>query len=431
MIIEPRDPIIARDGRPFTADPGAKARSLPFVMPSTTTGGIRTRVGFARHDLPLLDPTDEVHARAVASKLKSIQVRGPLLAEIKTDQTDQTQHLEYFAATPADALLMGVENEHCEIEKKLYQLRPVSAPGVLCDLQHTAQPHIKSLQLELVGLPIMDSKAKPESMPRHWHWHVFEQWLLEPETMIQDAKSNELPEKLGHNGPTGETRTHVSIDPLTQTAREGALFQTSGLEFARGSKEGTLQKVQRLAMVVSVEGNQLEPQHLEQDLAPLGGERRLMHWSKTTQPLPERPLGLEEKIAVHGHCRLILLTPAYFEHGLIPTWLLETRHGVTPTLRAIANQRNTTISGWNFNTGQAKPTRRLAPAGSVYFLELQGVPTDIQTWVQNTWMQNVSDNATEDKNHVNHESCKAQHRHDGFGLAALGVWNGTLEEVQL
>ena len=44
-IIEPLDPLIVRDGRPFDPTPGARARSVPFPYPSTTTGGIRTRAG--------------------------------------------------------------------------------------------------------------------------------------------------------------------------------------------------------------------------------------------------------------------------------------------------------------------------------------------------------------------------------------------------
>jgi CRISPR-associated protein Cmr3 len=431
IIIEPRDPIIARDGRPFTADPGARARSLPFVMPSTTTGGVRTQLGFAQGDLPLPNPNDQQQAKAVADKLKRIQVRGPLLAEIKTNATEESksEYLEFFAPAPADALLLGIENAQHQTEKKLYQLKPVSANGILCDLQHAKPEHLQDHHLELVGLPKIDSKAKPESMPRHWHWTVFSQWLLEPEALIQSIQSSDLPNLLGHNGPTSETRTHVSIDPITKTARDGALFQTSGLEFIH-SQTGTLLNPKRLAMILSVNDQQLNEDQLANTLAPLGGERQLMHWCKSDQLLPERPENLATTIAKDGHCRLILLTPAFFEHGLIPTWLLEERHGVTPKLKAIANARNVTISGWNVSLRQAKPTRRLAPAGSVYFLELQGTAQAREAWVQNTWMQNISDNATTDSNHANFEACKAQYRHDGFGLAALGVWTGALETVK-
>ena len=35
-LVEPRDPLIVREGRPFGPDPGAWATSLPFPFPSTT-----------------------------------------------------------------------------------------------------------------------------------------------------------------------------------------------------------------------------------------------------------------------------------------------------------------------------------------------------------------------------------------------------------
>jgi CRISPR-associated protein Cmr3 len=44
-IMEPHDPLLVRDGRPFGSNPGARARSLLFPFPSTIAGGMRTRAG--------------------------------------------------------------------------------------------------------------------------------------------------------------------------------------------------------------------------------------------------------------------------------------------------------------------------------------------------------------------------------------------------
>ena len=43
LLIEPRDPVIFRDGKPFAL--GLSARSIGFPMPSTVIGAIRTRCG--------------------------------------------------------------------------------------------------------------------------------------------------------------------------------------------------------------------------------------------------------------------------------------------------------------------------------------------------------------------------------------------------
>jgi len=156
-------------------------------------------------------------------------------------------------------------------------------------------------------------------------------------------------------------------------------------------------------------------------LAPLGGERRLMSWRLSTVALAACSDSLAETIAQKGYCRLILLTPAVFSNPYRPAWLLEPRDGVTPSLQAALVPRSQVVSGWDMAAqrtdkegkmiyGAPKPTRRLAPAGSVFFLRLDGDAEAIQKWVRNYWMCEVSDAALD--------------RHDGFGLAALGTWSG-------
>ena len=44
-LIEPRDPVIFRDGKPFNASPGAHAKTLSFPFPATAAGATRTRAG--------------------------------------------------------------------------------------------------------------------------------------------------------------------------------------------------------------------------------------------------------------------------------------------------------------------------------------------------------------------------------------------------
>ena len=71
-IIEPRDPLIVRDGRPFGPNPGARAKSLPFPFPSTTTGGIRTKAGLE----------NGVFDKNKIAEVRNIAVRGPVLVEL-------------------------------------------------------------------------------------------------------------------------------------------------------------------------------------------------------------------------------------------------------------------------------------------------------------------------------------------------------------
>ncbi|MEW6405859.1 MAG: type III-B CRISPR module-associated Cmr3 family protein, partial [Chloroflexota bacterium] len=62
-------------------------------------------------------------------------------------------------------------------------------------------------------------------------------------------------------------------------------------------------------------------------------------------------------------------------------------------------------------------TRRMSPAGSVYFLELNGSEANISSFIEAVWMQNISDDE---------QDCR-----DGFGLAVLGTWDGNIPEIDL
>ncbi|TEB13242.1 hypothetical protein Pmgp_00538 [Pelotomaculum propionicicum] len=212
---------------------------------------------------------------------------------------------------------------------------------------------------------------------------------------------------------------HASIRPDTQTADEenGALFQTRGLEFACPAEGhvdgGVLSRVRRLGLAAATDVPNLKP-----GIAPLGGERRLVFWRQSKQVLPSCPEALKEKIAALGHCRLILLTPAHFKAGWKPSWLLESREGVRPYLQTVALKRHQTVSGWDLEgKGKRKPTRRLAPAGTVYFLKLNGDSEAIKRWIDSIWLSCVSDGE--------------QDRRDGFGLAVTGVWDGKFHRMEV
>src|SRR5436853_755991 len=82
-ILEPRDPLLVRDGRPFGTDPGAQASTLPFPFPSTIAGGIRARAGL--NEAGVFKYTkDDVEA---LNRLKQLRVRGPLLVRLPNDES--------------------------------------------------------------------------------------------------------------------------------------------------------------------------------------------------------------------------------------------------------------------------------------------------------------------------------------------------------
>jgi CRISPR-associated protein Cmr3 len=362
MLIEPRDPLIVRDGRPFTNNPGARARSLPFPLPQTLAGAYRTCRALLE-GLPLPERAEEVLRWGL---------RGPLLAE------EGKAGWRLLVPRPLDALRLG---------GTVYPLRPLEFPeGAGTNLPEGLRP---------VGLPSPSLKEKPTPLEAFWYWESFLKWLLE------DAPETFSPE--GHGGPTPEVRTHVALDPSTQTAREGFLFQTSGLEFTRKLQGPAQGGIRRLALV-------LWPEKELEGLFPLGGERRLAFWQKGGPGLPSLPEALVERLARSRAARILFLTPAFLEGAYLPK---DGAFGGAQVVAAVVG-RPQVVSGWDLKEGKPKPSRRAVPAGSVYFVRLPEAwgEGEVRAWAEGIWFQNLSDGE--------------QDRRDGFGLAALGVWDGKL-----
>jgi len=381
-LIIPRDPLIFGDGKSFTSTPGEHSQSMPFPFPSTIAGAVRTLAG--------TDMATGIFDKKRIPEVKQIIVRGPVLAEM--NETGKTP--AWLFPAPADALIVTDGSGTVKIFTR-YSIAPARTPkGAVTDL--------KGMDLVVPTKRIKNKAA--DKLPHFWRWEQMAAWLENPLDGPVDFST------LGILGPEREFRTHVHIDPKTQAAAEGMLFQTSGMEFVRSGKDDAAH-LQTFALSLAVETEA----DLHAGFGHLGGERRVALWQKTQSALPECPPSIKEKITKQKHCRLVLATPASFENGYAPS-RLQSEFGVKVTVRAAALPRHQTISGWDYEIRKPKPARRLAPAGSVYFLQLEGSNTDIEKFVDAVWLRAVSDDE--------------QSRRDGFGLALLGVWDGELREVQ-
>jgi CRISPR-associated protein Cmr3 len=393
-MIEPRDPLIARDGRPAST---AQLRTVRFPYPSMLAGAVRTRLAAGDGSFTL--------AGNALDELKRIAVHGPLLAELAADGDEVA---EWYAPAPRDLLWTAGEDGRLSRRRLLPR-----APGAGRLVDSLAESSL---------LPVFPRDgARPGKLasppPAFWRWEAFERWLAgAPDDAAVDFGS------LGVGDLPTERRVHLALRPGERVGLDGAIFMTSGLRFLhRGG--GPLQP-RRFALGLRCDGGTVEgrPLALSAQVAPLGGERRLARWFPAGREWPRLPEGIRGAIQASRRARIVLLTPACFERGALPG-----RSGgpwpgggpVRAVVRAACVPRPDIVSGWDLAAvnapgkpkGRPKPTRRLAPAGSVYFVELDGgAGEDLARWCDAAWLACVSDGV--------------QDRRDGFGLAALGIWEG-------
>jgi CRISPR-associated protein Cmr3 len=378
LLLLPRGPIVVRDGRPFSATPGARAESLSWPYPGTVAGALRTSFGNELGWDWQSDGPDR--ARAVA-------VQGPLPVARYPDKPWQV-----YLPAPRDALVARAAPEG---PVQVHALRPwLDLPaGAGCDLPHEA--------LRPLHVPVA---AKPEPPMAFWPLDAVARWLARTSSGAEPLDAgllSELPR---------EARVHVAIDTGRDAALQGALFVTEGLAFADGASDDNPARAM-LCRVAPPPGWQARD-----GFVPLGGERRLVQIQVGGAAWPELPGVLRGALAEARRLRLLLATPAIFARGWRPGWLDDALEGSPPDapdlrlrLVSVALGRRGAVSGWDMargKGGRAKAARFLAPAGSVYFFEI--VHGDPAASLGALWLASLCD--------------APQDRADGYGMAVPGVW---------
>jgi CRISPR-associated protein Cmr3 len=412
LTITPRDPVIVRDARPFSF--GIRMKSLDWPYPSVLAGSLRTLLG--------KEVGGDFNQKTVQD-LKAINIAGPLAVYRNT---------LYFPA-PKDLL---VEGRHSG-EYTHHLLRPMDLhEGEWCDLPH------KSLRLAMMPEDA-PGEFKPEKFAQLWSVHTMTEWLTQPEHVkfvsISSQEEDEDTSKrvyavLKPDGsedraldsldlPEKDARTHVWIDPETGRPKVGMLFETMGLDLSLKKLPGQVEfaaRVHNTGQFTSLV-NKMDTLH------PFGGERRLSHWKAGERHMgwicPEK---IQHTLSGKQKVRMVLATPAIFSGGWIPGWLAEKDEKLTGSppgapdglsLRLVSAcvDRWKPLSGWSLEKGNVgpKPIRRVVPAGSVYFFEING-GMDAAALAKNCWLVPVSDDPE-------------QNRRDGFGLALWGSWNNDQE----
>ena len=155
--VQVRDPLIARDGRPFGTGQGSRMRSLDWLLPSVLAGSFRSLVGKTAGGF---DPS-------MVQSLKDLEIAGPFPVH--------ESHL-YFP-TPRDALLQSVGPG----QEKHLSIRPTPlGNGEGTDLPNNLQPCLPPAGLR--------KESKPPPIPQWWSAKQFSAWLTDSEETPRDIE---------------------------------------------------------------------------------------------------------------------------------------------------------------------------------------------------------------------------------------------------
>ena len=387
--IEPRDPIIARDGRP--SGEGNRMRSLNWIYPSVLAGSVRTLLGKTVSPQTEARPFDD---ETLLDRVKETTVTGPF--PCAKDRL--------FFSAPRDVVIYEKDGQ-----KKIMLLRPKRmAEGEGCDV-----PGDGCWPIDVT------EDVKPAKSPAFWSQDLMVQWLTQDGAKDFTVPAEQSEDMLDMFAK--EDRVHASIDPKRFATKDGMLFSTEGLAISPDDLPAYKARVKQkgIALVAKVSSPNAEMEDALSKLCswhPLGGERRLAYFKgQAHSDAWSCPNDVVSALAGAKGVRMVLATPALFAGGWLPGWLDQSSLEGSPPgctvrlrLRGACVGRWLPLSGWSLEKGRRgpKPVRRLVPDGSVYFFEvLSGDPQELR----HVWLDCVSD--------------EAQDRRDGFGASLWGVWN--------
>lgn len=351
--IEPLDVLFLRGNKLF-GDPGSFGESLVPPWPSVAAGAIRSRMLVDDGvDLVKFAEGGEPH-RTLGTRANpgSFAITSFTLARRRVDGT-----VESLAALPADLVVSEATADKLEI-------RTLTPMTVGAGLQSSSP------------LPLLPILAETErGKPASGYWLTQTGWAkyLKGETPVADdlVATSEL-WKI-------DPRVGVGLDADMRRAADGRLFSVQAVAMVkRGHRVGQGNQAEYDVGFLAGIAGATPP---KSGMVRLGGDGRAAAIDAVAPSIPEPDY---QAIASAGACRIVLTSPGVFSQGWLPSGTTHTTNGeyrfdlrgVKGRLTCAAVPRAEVISGWDLAEKQPKPAQRVAPTGSVYWLDQLEASTD-------------------------------------------------------
>ncbi len=392
IFIEPLDVLLFRDGKPFTGGEDHLARSVFPPPPSTVYAAVRSHLlshRFGRfeafregRDVPP-ELAEEIGS---PNDFGTLELRRLLVAR-KRESADAPQRaisVELFYPLPSDVAEVKGSGQ-------LVLLKPVEQFPVRTNLP----PGLQHLWLHRdVPLEAASGWLTERGMQRYLEddAHSSDAFFAPQEVITGDGVREAI--------FTREERTGIARDRARRSVREGLLYSVEYVRLKSG-----------LGFFAEFGGTKLLP---ESGVINLGGDRRPAHY-RPAQVSALALDGIKQRIGERRRFKIVLTTPALFEHGWRPGWIDErtlegSRDSVRVKLVAVALGKPIGIGGFDLVRQHPKPVHRFVPAGSVYFFEL--LEGDEEAVAEAFHEKSVSENS---------ETFPETAR-QGFGHSLIGAW---------
>lgn len=338
--ITPLDVLFLRGNQSF-GDPGSYGESVMPPWPSVAAGAIRSRIlADAGMDLAAFGRSEVAHAQlGTPADPGSFVLRAFQVARCVDGK------VEILVAPPADLFITADESD--KNKAHVQKLTPTAIHPSIA----TSSP-----------LPLLPVLAQSERSKAAGGW-----WLMQ--SGWQKYLNGQIPSS-ADLVPTSklwgmDERVGVGLSEQTRSAEDGKLFTNRAVALKPD-----------VGFVAAISGATLPTS----GLLRLGGDGRAASIESVAFAWPEPDYNA---IASQGRCRLVLTSPGLFTQGWLPNGCAVTEdggihfnlHGVQARLVAASVARSEVISGWDLARWQPKTAQRIAPSGSVYWLEhLQASP---------------------------------------------------------